>query len=148
MVFRCKQNSIYRFQGGFEMNNLKIGVKLALGFGFAIIAIVFLGLSGYNSVGKLNTGQDDMYICGKSVAAISDVDSEMRNVRVGLQTLLNEAQKDKVQDKIAEIDTAFETMDKKLAEYETYLNGNVEDTNNFKDFKEKKGYVQSCSFRD
>ncbi len=126
------------------MNNLKIGVKLAIGFGIAIIAIVFLGVMSYSSLGQLNDGQDSMYICGKSLSAISDVDSEMRNVRVALQTLLNEAQKDKAQTKLNEINDAFKVINEKLAEYETYLNGNAEDTANLKDLKEKTKSFQTA----
>ncbi len=119
------------------MNNLKIGVKLALGFGIAVLAIVFLGLSSYSSVGKLNTGQDDMYICGKSLAAISDTDSEMRNIRTAAMGLINESLIDDTQIYMDQIANAFKKIDEKLAEYETYLNGNAEDTANLRDLQTK-----------
>ncbi len=119
------------------MNNLKIGVKLAIGFGIAVLAIIILGVLSYSSLGQLSSGQDSMFICGKSLAAISDADSEMRNVRVAVQTSLNEAQKDKAQTKINEITTAFNAIEEKAKEYETYLDGNVEDTANLKDFRTK-----------
>ncbi|WP_310603850.1 methyl-accepting chemotaxis protein [Anaerosporobacter sp.] len=119
------------------MNNLKVGAKLALGFGVAILAIIYIGISSYISLGKLNEGQVDMYSCGKSLAAISGTDSEMRNVRVALQILLNEKQKDKAQMKIQEINTAYGVIDEKLAEYKTYLNGNSEDTANLEELENK-----------
>ncbi len=127
------------------MNNLKIGFKLTLGFGIAVIAMVILGYVGYSSVKQLNSGQDDMYHCGTSLEAISDVDSRLRDVRIDLLLVLNEERSKDLETNIQKVEDAFTEMDNLMDNYESYLFGNVEDTANLADLRAAVSiYKQSC----
>ncbi len=112
------------------MNNLKIGVKLSLAFGIAMVAMLVLGLFGYSSIDKLNTGQDSIYICGKSIAAISNADSCLRNIRGDLANMCMESFADQLDAKVESIKANEQQIRDYLEEYKGYLNGNQEDTAN------------------
>ncbi len=117
------------------MNNLKIGLKLTLGFGIAMICMVFLGITSHTSMGTLNSGQDAMYICGLSLSAISDIDSAVRDIRGEMANLPNEYFKDEIDERIANTTKAIDSVHALMGEYETYLNGNVEDTTNLEQLR-------------
>lgn len=112
------------------MNNLKLGIKLCIAFGISIICIVFLGVSSYNNMKKLNDGQDTMYLCGVSITTIGDIDSRVRDIRIEVTNLSNRDLKEEINERISNIGNYFIEVRKLMDQYETHLNGNEEDTQN------------------
>lgn len=112
------------------MNNLKIGVKLVLAFGIAIACLIILGVASYMNLDSLNSGQDNIHGCGASVEALSNIDSRMRDVRGEVAQLGNDAFEDEVDSRIENMASFFTDAKKEMDTYQTYLNGNEEDTAN------------------
>ncbi len=112
------------------MSNLKIGVKLTLAFAISIISICILGLISYSNLNKLDNGQDDMYISGLSMTAISDVDSRMRDIRADVMGLCNTYDQADVDSRIQTIADSYSQAQVLMDTYESYLGSNAEDTAN------------------
>ncbi len=128
------------------MNNLKIGVKLMLGFGIAIIAMIILGYAGYSSADRLNSGMNNMYYCGTSMEAINKIDSSLRDVRINLLLIVNGNRKRDMEINIQKTQDAFTMLDSQMDTYESYLFGDIEDTANLDELRKLVAdYENACT---
>lgn len=118
------------------MNNLKISVRLIFSFGIALAALAVLGIFSYSTINTMNSGQNSMYNGGSSMAAINSADSCLRDIRGDLANMCMEAFVDKIDARSASISQSEQNISDYLDEYETYLNGNPEDTANLAQLRE------------
>ncbi len=117
------------------MDNMKIGAKLALGFGIIMFCMIFMGISNFKSIADLNIGQKDMYIYGLSLSAISDADSEARKIVSETVSLSNPYLSNDIDAGIQRTNEAADRVEQLLNTYANYLNENQEDTRNLEQLK-------------
>ncbi|GHU43961.1 hypothetical protein FACS1894111_10450 [Clostridia bacterium] len=124
------------------MNNLKIALKLTIGFGVAVILMISMGLTNYKAFQNLKTTVSDLYGGAMSVGTLNAVDSNLSQVRAYVLILSDVDRRE--EERTAAIATVAEKLSfvtEKMNKYETFMlkdpNPDPVDVQNVADFKSK-----------
>jgi len=82
------------------MNDMKIGIRLGLGFGLVLLLLIVLGLMGINGMGKINRGLEHITTDNYSkIKLANDIDAKIGNLIEAIELMLLKDQAGRVEAK-------------------------------------------------
>jgi methyl-accepting chemotaxis protein len=104
------------------INNMKIGIRLGLGFGLILLLLVILGLMGINGMGKINQSLESIISTNYSkIKLANDVDAKIGSLieEIELMLLKDRAGKIEAKQEIDKLRVEYKGLMDKLEKLET-----------------------------
>src|SRR5205823_3178891 len=101
-----------------KIKNLKIGTRLAVGFGFVCLALVFMVVQGMLMLGRVNDGTDEianqrlprMEQATRLLSEVNDIGIALRNMMLNDNEADRAKQKQKIEAARKEVDTIMDSL--------------------------------------